>query len=41
MVTTGLIEAKKQPLYEEIAARIGGLIDQGTYRPGELSLIHI
>ncbi|PWB66137.1 MAG: GntR family transcriptional regulator [Deltaproteobacteria bacterium] len=23
------------PLYEEIAARVGGLIEQGTYRPGE------
>jgi DNA-binding transcriptional MocR family regulator len=23
------------PLYEEIAARLGGLIEQGTYRPGE------
>ncbi|HEY7586719.1 MAG TPA: PLP-dependent aminotransferase family protein [Candidatus Deferrimicrobiaceae bacterium] len=23
------------PLYEEIAAKVGGLIEQGTYRPGE------
>jgi len=35
METTGQNEAAKQPLYEEIAHRIGGLIDQGTYRPGE------
>ncbi len=35
MDTTGQIEPGKQPLYEEIAARIGGLIDRGTYRPGE------
>ena len=27
--------AGKPLLYEEIAARVGGLIDQGTYRPGE------
>jgi DNA-binding transcriptional MocR family regulator len=33
--TTGQFEAGKQPLYEEIAARVGVLIDQGTYRPGE------
>ncbi len=25
----------KRPLYEEVAARIGGLIEQGTYRPGD------
>lgn len=35
MESSGQLEAGKQPLYEEIAARIGGLIDQGTYRPGE------
>lgn len=33
--THGQKEPGKQPLYEEIAARIGALIDQGTYRPGE------
>ncbi len=35
MEIPGQIEPVKQPLYEEIAARVGGLIDQGTYRPGE------
>lgn len=33
--SVGQIEPGKQPLYEEVAARIGGLIDQGTCRPGE------
>ena len=35
MDATGQIRTGKQPLYEEIAAKVGGLIDQGTYRPGE------
>lgn len=25
----------KQPLYEEVAAKVAGLIEQGTFRPGE------
>ncbi len=28
-------EARRKLLYEEVAARIGGLIEQGTYRAGE------
>ncbi len=35
MRTDGQNVAGKSPLYEEIAARVGGLIEQGTYRPGE------
>ncbi len=35
MRTDGQNVAGKPPLYEEIAARVGGLIEQGTYRPGE------
>ncbi len=35
MRTDGQNIAGKSPLYEEIAARVGGLIEQGTYRPGE------
>src|SRR5512139_3339035 len=35
MRTDGQDIAGKSPLYEEIATRVGGLIEQGTYRPGE------
>jgi DNA-binding transcriptional MocR family regulator len=35
MRTNGRDNAEKVPLYEEIAARVGGLIEKGTYRPGE------
>ncbi len=35
MRADGQDNAGKSPLYEEIAARLGGLIEQGTYRPGE------
>jgi DNA-binding transcriptional MocR family regulator len=35
MRTNGENEAGKMLLYEEIAARIGGMIEKGTYRPGE------
>jgi DNA-binding transcriptional MocR family regulator len=29
------MNGENMPLYEEIAAKVGGLIEQGTYRPGE------
>ncbi len=35
MRTDGQDIAGKSLLYEEIAGRVGGLIEQGTYRPGE------
>jgi len=35
MEANGQNVAGKSLLYEEIAARVGGLIEQGTYRPGE------
>jgi len=35
MRTDGQDITAKSLLYEEIAARVGGLIEQGTYRPGE------
>ncbi len=35
MRANGLIEGEEKLLYEEVAARIGGMIEKGTYRPGE------
>ena len=35
MRTDGQAEAGKKLLYEEVADRIGGMIEKGTYRPGE------
>ncbi len=35
METRSQGSAGKRLLYEEVAARIGGLIEQGTYRPGD------
>ncbi len=35
MRANGQIEGEEKLLYEEVAARIGGMIEKGTYRPGE------
>ncbi len=35
MEASGQIERGKMLLYEEVAGRIGGMIEKGTYRPGE------
>lgn len=35
MRASGQTEGEEKLLYEEVAARIGGMIEKGTYRPGE------
>jgi DNA-binding transcriptional MocR family regulator len=35
MIASGQTEARKMLLYEEVAAKISGMIEKGTYRPGE------